>query len=291
MREVADRLTYVGSGKKPVRKIAMVGTADSGSLAPYDDPSYEIWGVSSRMPYVTRADRWFEIHRLSGEAGEWMALWRKDLGVLAEQTDLYMLFPMPGAIPYPFDRITERFGTYFMTSSFSWMMALAIDELRPADGDPVDGEISIYGVDMEYGTEWAQQRAGFRHFLDLARAWDIGITRLAASGLSYEPVPYPMWQDDPLINKLDKRQVESRNAIANHEKALSSTRTLAASTAAILDEMSKFEGEGYDIGSRRKALEKELTALTETADTIEKDIIRWTSVEGEQSWLRDYLSA
>ena len=88
-------------------------------------------------------------------------------------------------------------------------MALAIAELRPKDGPPVEGEIGIWGVEMEHGTEYREQRVGFRHFIDLAKEIGIPVTRLVSGGLAYEPVPSPFWQDDPLLSKLAKRTQET----------------------------------------------------------------------------------
>ena len=287
MREKADRLAYTGTGGDAARKIALVGTAASGEHAPYDDPSWEIWGVSSKAKYVTRADRWFELHRLSGEPNEWMARWRDQLADVAKDAPLFMLYPsIEGAIAYPFDHITARFGTYFMTSSFAWMMALAIDELRPADGPPVGGEIAIFGVDMEYGSEYVQQRVGFRHFLDLARSWGIGITRLASSGLAYEPIPYPMCQDDPLLNKLDKRQVESRGQLDLVEASIATAERMIAQNVSVLEVLDKYGDAEEDIAR----LEKETSGLIESAEDMKKNLIRWETAATEQQWLRDYLS-
>jgi hypothetical protein len=294
MREIADRLYYIGENRKAMRRIALVGTASSGAHAPYHDESWEIWGVSARAPYVTRANRWFELHRLAGEPGEWAKIWRETIKTFSSEVDLYMFYPEPDLGPhiveYPHERITARFGTYFMTSTFSWMMALAIDELRPADGEPVDGEIAVFGVDMEYGTEYAQQRSGFRHYMDLARAMGIPITRLASSGLSYEPVPYPMWQDDPLLNKLDARQTDSRNKLLAFDEAISKTRTMIAQTGALIAEIRQSDKDGYDKAARLAALEKEHASLMETSALLSKDIVHFTAAEEEQQWLRDYLA-
>ena len=128
------------------RRIAIVGTASSGCGAPFADESFEIWGVSKRAPYVTRANRWFELHRLDGEPPGWAAGWRKELK--ADSTDigeLLMFWPeyslAPNVTSYPYARIAERFGTYFMTSTFSWMMALAIDEMRPINAEGLSSPV------------------------------------------------------------------------------------------------------------------------------------------------------
>jgi len=277
-----------------VRKIALVGTAESGAKAPFDDDSYEIWGVSARAAYVTRADRWFELHRIDGEPDKWASNWRSIIKTYSHDVVLYMLYPEfdlgPKVVAYPYEKIVQRFGTYFMTSSFAWMMALAIDELRPVNGEPIDGEIAIFGVEMEYGTEYTQQRVGFRHFMDLARVLGIGITRLLASGLSYEPVPYPMWKDDPLLNKLGQRRELSKKHLRNFDESIRRTRTLIAQNRALLEEIESSQSSDYDVGKRRDFLELEIAGLMETSGSLSKDIVHWTAIDEEQQWLGDYLS-
>lgn len=276
------------------RRIALVGTASSGSAAPFNDKSYEIWGVSARASYVTRADRWFELHRLEGEPKAWADSWRNTIRSFSHDIpEVLMMYPeydlAPKVTPYPYDRIVARFGTYFMTSTFSWMMALAIDELRPVGGAAVDGEIAIFGVDMEYGTEYRQQRNGFRHFIDLAHVLGISVSRMATGGLAFEPVPYPMWQDDPLLCKLEYRNKEAREKLAQIEKAQRTTCTLIAQNRAILDEIERF-GDGYDKDKRRASVEKELAGLMRLSSDASRDIVYHQAVSDEQAWFRDYLS-
>ena len=269
----------------------MIGTARSGSKAPFEDESYEIWGVSSRAKYVTRATRWFELHRLDGEDAEWAGKWREAVKIFIKDTPLYMLYPEPelakSVIQYPHERITSRFGTYSMSSSFSWMMAMAIDELRPLNGKPIEGKISIYGVDMEYGSEYAQQRAGFHHFMDLARFAGISVSNLVTSGLAYEPVPYPMWQDDPLLNKLDLRISESEGKIKELDTLIRHTRTMIAQNVAIQEALSRY---GNDQAPEEiKRLGKEYEDFMDTSAKLSKDIVYWEAVREEQGWTRDYL--
>lgn len=277
-----------------MRKIWLIGTTSSGALAPYKDESWEIWGVSARAAYVSRATRWFELHRLEGEGEAWAANWRKTIKTFSHDVELLMFYPEPDLGPrvveYPHERITARFGTYFMSSTFAWMMALAIDELRPYGADPIEGEIGVCGVEMEYGTEYRQQRAGFRHFIDLAGFAGIPITRLADGGLAYEPIPYPMWQDDPLLNKLEARNMDAREKLKGFDESIWRTRTLIAQNRALMEEIPKFRQKGYRSKERLKQLEKETAALTETSASISRDIVHWQAVSEEQMWLSDYLS-
>lgn len=274
------------------RKLALIGTGASGAEAPFEDKSYEIWGVASRFEYVTRADRWFELHRLAGEPEEFQRNWRKSIRKFSSELDLYMLYPEndlgPNVKAYPYQHIVDRFGTYFMTSSFSWMLAMAIDELRPQNGEPVDGEIGIWGVDMEYGTEYRQQRAGFRHFIDVARILGIQVTRFADSGLSFEPIPYPLWQDDPLLSKIKKRKKETLSKLAGLEEALRHTRTMIAQNRMAIDELSRVNPD--TVKQRINELEDELDRLMATSEAMSRDFVHNTALEEEQSYWFDYIT-
>src|SRR3990167_5320713 len=141
------------------RKIAMVGTAGSRLNAPFTDESYEIWGVGGRGE-EPRATRWYELHSLKAEPKEWVDAWCKQLReVVTRDCDLYMIYPRADCGPrvkaYPTERILARFGSFHLTSSFGWMMAHAIDEMvQFGSAAPPGSLIEIWGVDMEYGTEY-----------------------------------------------------------------------------------------------------------------------------------------
>jgi len=288
MREEANRLTHVGI-EAPGRKIALVGTADSGELAPIDDPSWEIWGVGGRREWMTRATRWYEVHRLAGNSETWVETWRKQALSFNGEVDVYMHYPESGfgrVLAYPVDHIMQRFGTHFLTSSFAWMMAHAIDEMCPQGGVSLAGEIAIYGVDMEGGHEYRAQRSGFHHFMDLARVLGVRMTRLASSGISYEPIPYPMWQDDPLLNKLDKRQVHARDELSRLDETIPWTKTMIAQNEAVLAALKS----DHD-ASTIERIEKETATLNETLQVMRDQLIAWSALETEQQWLRDYLTS
>ena len=279
-----------------MRRIAMVGTASSGAKAPFGDPSWEIWGVSSRHKHVTRANRWFELHRLDGEDQNWARQWRAALkGFTGDIPELLMLYPEPDLAPkvtqYPYQRIIDRFGSFFNTSSFSWMMGLALDEMVPQGtvAKPGECEIAVYGVDMEYGTEYRHQRVGLRHYIDVARVLGVSVTRLANSGLAYEPVPYPMWQDDPLLGKLSLRSAQTRDNIKNFDDSLRLTRTMIAQNHAVRGSIEQSIQPSWDPQQRLKELDRELEGLIKTSQQLSKDVVHWTAVDEEQNWLFDYL--
>ena len=188
--------------KRAPRKICLVGTASSRDAAPVDDESWEIWGLAARGN-LKRATRWIEAHRLAGEPQAWANEWRRIISTFADETEVLMFYPEPLGKKvrlFPVEEIQHRFGSYFMTSTFAWAMALAIHEMAPPGQRAVPGDtIMICGVDMEYGTEYREQRVGFRHMIQVASHFGIAIERIVDSGLSFEPVPYPFWQDDPVL--------------------------------------------------------------------------------------------
>lgn len=277
-----------------MRSIALVGTTPTADSAPYDDPNWEIWGVAARAKIITRADRWFELHRIDGESKAWQDFWRASIKRFSHDLELWMFYPEPDLGPkvlrYPAERITARFGTYFMTSTFSWMIALAIDEMCPY-GEPWEpGEIGIWGVEMEHGTEYSHQRTGFRHFIDLARVMGITITRLVDSGLSFEPVPYPFWQDDPMLSNLKKRTARTELDLKTWEKSLRITREMISQVNAVLDEVALAKTKGYDPQKRVLDLEKEGDDLVATSAALSKQITEAEGRHEEQQWLADYMT-
>src|SRR3990167_9671891 len=257
------------------RKIAMVGTAGSRLNAPFTDESYEIWGVGGRGE-EPRATRWYELHSLKAEPKEWVDAWCKQLReVVTRDCDLYMIYPRADCGPrvkaYPTERILARFGSFNLTSSFGWMMAHAIDEMVPTGSAAPPGSlIEIWGVDMEYGTEYVSQRAGFRAFISIAHALGITVLRPAESGLSYDPVPYPMWQDDPMLCKVNLIIKRIKKQMAAKDDDVRKIRTAIAQNRAVLETLEGLQG--VDLGDRIVKLQKETDAMVQSSANISHDI-------------------
>jgi hypothetical protein len=298
------------------RHICMVGTAASRVSAPVNDPAVEIWGVSSRGN-LSRADRWFELHPIDytfEQAGE-PDSWRKALKEFTKDIpELWMLFPEfdlhERVMVYPLERIKERFGTYHMGSTFSWMTALAIDELAPIDKDGTrhfaepGSKISFYGIDMEYGSEYEEQRKGFKAMMSIAKQLGIEVHNVLSGGLIYEPVPYPMWQLDPLICKWDRRIKASADALAKLDEGIIRTREAICATEGALAEVRMAQGAAdiaellkgedteikpYDTAERAKFLNEQLKSLKEASMKISTDIIGHSAANEEQRYVRKVL--
>lgn len=167
---------------RPIKKVAICGFADSVTAAPFDDPTWEIWGLNDlHARLVTlpngRFDRWFDIHDLDNINADVKLLRNKGVtppenigldGLSKLNVPVYMqgrTSLVPNSIPYPLKEVINAFpyGKY-MTNSISYMIALAIYEGYQ--------EISIYGVDMAVGQaldgEYSHQRPSCEYWAGVA---------------------------------------------------------------------------------------------------------------------------
>jgi hypothetical protein len=161
------------------KKIAIVGFAESSyKLAPYNDPSVEIWGLNELWKYLPRWTRWFELHDSDtlgvtvrdlseGEQKRHLA-W---LSSQPKEKPIYMQPQFcdgrfPGAVPYPLEAMCAEFGRYF-TSTIGYMLALAISEKATW--------IGLYGVDLASDIEYPQQRPNTEYLIGLAKGKGITV--------------------------------------------------------------------------------------------------------------------
>jgi hypothetical protein len=255
-------------------KIALIGSAPSSvKLGPYFDKSYaefvqgkqpkyppaqhieeewEIWGCSpGAFGQVARATRWFEVHRWEpGQpwfSPEYCQFLREFKG------KVYTGAAIPeikNHVVYPTDRVEEEFGAYFLTSSLSLMMALAILEIEDARKqrrqgvvrtDPIatpgglvrvddqvekdeDDVIGFWGVDMAATEEYGYQRAGCQFFVLEALRRGIGVYVPPESDL-LRPMPvYGICEWDHQYIKMTARAREFNQRKAQHEQELAAAQ-------------------------------------------------------------------
>lgn len=207
-------------------KVAIVGTVPvSRVLAPYEDQSWEIWPCSpGNRGQIPRVTKWFELHAIvslrAPENAQWAQPYFAFLNegqfpvYMQEKNDL-----VKQATVFPRDRLLEKFGRNWFTSSVAWMMAFAIDQMGPGD------EIGIFGVDMAANEEhYSAQRAGCVHFIELAKAKGIKVSIPMESCLGMGTPLYGYDQASRFGRKLYVREMECRNQIANLEGQLQRIR-------------------------------------------------------------------
>lgn len=202
------------AGKSPAAEpeplqIALIGTAPSSrGLAPYHDPKIKIWACSAgNMGQIPRVDAWFEIHA--------NLLWPENASFgapyvewLKKQTfPIYMQDQklVPNAIPFPRQELIEEFGPYFFTSSFAWMLAMAIKAGAK--------KILLYGIDMASRDEYILQRPGAFYFFMEAKRRGIEVIAPYESDIMQPPALYGFSDSTPFGRKIASREKELKDRL------------------------------------------------------------------------------
>jgi len=202
-----------GSTKK---KVIIMGFAPSTRCdTPFDDESFEVWGLNDLYRCIPRADRWFEMH--TREVIENHPYYGgKHLKELQDcQIPIYMqqVHPdIPHSMRYPIEQMTRYFfgddipeGTSdkdtlyysYFTNTVSYMMALAIYEGYE--------EIHLYGVDMCADSEYSHQRPSVEYFIGFARGRGIKVRVPLKSDLLKTIYPYEYVDTHPLRRRMEAR--------------------------------------------------------------------------------------
>ncbi len=167
-------------------KIALLGSAPSScKLAPWNDPSWEIWACSPQNYSAPRVDAWFELHNLERK---WVPGNEVYVNTIQKHARVYIAQPdarLPNGIVYPKDKVYEFFGNYqfldtFFQSQVSFMLAFAIMQ-NPET-------IGCWGIDMAAADEYGQQRPGCHYFFTEAEKRGIEIVAPPQSDI-LEPLP------------------------------------------------------------------------------------------------------
>ena len=192
-------------------KVALIGTAPSSRmLAPFNDPTWTIWACSpGNMGVLPRVDAWFEIHGNmlwpeNKHYGEPYLEWLK-----TQTFPIYMQNRsfVPNATPLPMQELVKEFGPYFFTSSFAWMMAMAMREGAK--------EIALYGIDMASRDEYILQRPGAYYFFTEGQKRGVKISAPYESDIMQPPALYGYSEVTLLGRKLLARKKEIQDRIAN----------------------------------------------------------------------------
>jgi hypothetical protein len=198
---------YPGIGQK----VALIGTAPSSRmLAPFNDPSWKIWGCSpGNMNALPRVDAWFEVHGSmlwpeNRHYGENYLAWLKQ-----QPFPIYMQNQsfIPTAISIPYRELVKEFGPYFFTSSFAWMMAFAIYTGAK--------EIMLFGIDMASRDEYILQRPGAFYFFMEAKRRGVKITAPYESDIMQPPTLYGFSEVTQFGRKLLARKAELNQRIVS----------------------------------------------------------------------------
>lgn len=197
-------------------RIACLGAAPSSrKLAPFNDPTWEIWACSPPNYDLPRVEAWFELHslqrKMTQQNAPYFDVLRKHPRVYLNGTDpLFGMFPH--AIAYPIDAMIEKYGRWFFSSSLAYMLALAIEQ-KPE-------MIGLWGVDMSATEEYGYQRAGCHFFVNEADRNGIIVTAPPESDI-LSPLPlYGFKEQSPMWRKQRVREKELKERVARAEHAM-----------------------------------------------------------------------
>ncbi len=195
-------------------KIALLGSAPSSRmLAPFNDPSWQIWACSgSNKDVLPRSDYWFEMHatdrrRINPKLVNYYE-WLKSYPAV------YMQSKDPeytGSIEYPKAEMIAEFGDMFFTSSVAWMAALAISQITKSTDK--EKRLGLFGIDMAASDEYGYQRAGCQFFIWVAKQRGIEVVAPAESDiLNFQPL-YGYQENTHMWRKLDVKEAEINDRI------------------------------------------------------------------------------
>lgn len=173
--------------RQSIRKIGLCGS-HTGSLreAPWDDPTWELWGhASSRAWYGRELDRYFDLHskacwtrggKKSAKYPAWLA--KNTVPIFMQEQ-----YPeVPASYRYPKERILMEFGGVrrHFRNQVAWMIALAFTEGVT--------HLGLFGVNYATQSEYALQRGSAEYWLGRAEERGIHVILPDDCTLLSEPV-------------------------------------------------------------------------------------------------------
>jgi hypothetical protein len=187
-------------------KVAIMGFATSSrSLAPFDDPEYEIWTLNQLYRHVPRCTRHFDLHRNWEEdnvEGTDHRGWIRDAGEAGIPTYMVEHHPeLPSSVQYPIAKAIESTGLDYFTSTVAYEVCLAVMEGFK--------EIALFGIDLIVGTEYDVQKANLEFHLGLAHGKGCLVRIPPQSALLTQSHRYG-YQKEPDFGPLRLAEVASR---------------------------------------------------------------------------------
>jgi hypothetical protein len=166
------------AGVGRLRKIALIGSAQTVYLAPWYDPTWEIWAHATVHHYCRRVDRYFDLHPWEWISGKQVPDYLDFLATC--KTPIYMqrqFANVPTSVKYPRERIMAEYPRYF-TSHAAWMIALALSEGVTHLG---------YGIHYAMDEEHKKQRAGCEFWMGVATGKGVQLVLPEGCPMTKEP--------------------------------------------------------------------------------------------------------
>ncbi len=196
-------------------KVAILGFVQHYKLAPFDDPSFEIWGLNELYQFIPRWDRWFEVHERTVYENDRNRTSEHIAKLRAMTTPVYMQRhwdDIPASVEYPLQAICKMFpnpcpeARPYLTNSITYMILLAI-----AEGFQ---EIHLYGIDMSHSSEYSVQRPSCEWAIGVAQGRGIKVYLPSESDLLKTIFLYGYEQD--LATAFDRKLKARLSELEGH---------------------------------------------------------------------------
>lgn len=273
-------------------KVAIIGKAsNSQMLAPFEDESWQVWGLSNAYCEIPRWDVWFELHdweyhrRVNPEHYHWLLKDHKKPVYAFEDKYCGSLC----AKKFPLDEVMKMFGNHFngldkfryWTNTPSYMMALAI--LKGAT------HIGLWGVDMAMSDEYAYQRPSCELMIGACLAKGIHVTIPPESSLckSRRLYGYETHNEDGYVEvRTRENSLKERLALANRESSEASHNVNVLQGAMQEVSVVEKEGQAYNIEQRKQIISQYLEKESARYQESEQKKFIFQGALEDLSWVK-----
>lgn len=228
------------------KHLALCGFAESSrKYIPVDDPKWIVVGLNQLYRHLPRWDVMFDVHEYWREGnleGTDHAAWLATCGIPVFMAQVEP--SVPTSVRFPIDRVIAKGGLDYLTSTFAYMLAWAIDHIDREVANEASGvlanhnlnvatnlweaherlqalyaqwTIGIFGIDLLADTEFSHQRPCAEFWIGRASARGIAIGIPPESALLKQPFRYGTRRDvDGLLRLSD---FEARSGVLDVQMA------------------------------------------------------------------------
>jgi len=175
--------------KKTSDKVAIVGFTETKNYAPFQDPTWELWGENELYNYVPRLDVLFEIHNrdeygenFGSNHGKSHLEWLRTSPIPVYMARDYKK-EFPKCVVYPWREVIHMTPhSNYLNNQISVMVALAVYmEYK---------EIALYGCEMAHHSEYGTQRPSVEFYLGIAEGRGTKVTLPPGCTVLHTPFVY-----------------------------------------------------------------------------------------------------
>lgn len=260
MNETTTTAPTLSVPVQTLRKAAIVGTAGTWKLCPFNDPTLEVYGLNDL--YMLGMDTsqfkgWFDLHpfhymvfrsgRTVNESDVQPGQYIRPSGHLewlrSRPFPIYVQElpkqPWPNARLFPRDDIMAKYGPYF-SSTPAWMLAWMIEQGYQ--------EIQIFGIHLATQWEYMRQRPNFEFLLGVAAARGIRIVIPNRAPIMRSPFVYAYEQKPEVPVERVQRKIHETKVFGKrlHAKVQQTPWYRPLQKKALKDQLAVVEAEVMD---------------------------------------------